>query len=310
MEEFLAGTIRLAAPLILAALGEMVVQRAGVINIGIEGIMLAGAFAGLAAGHASGSAGAGVVAAAAAGLSLGVFFALLCVTVRADQIVTGTGLNIAMLGLTGALFRSMYGIEASVTAPGLREWELPLVSQVPLIGQALFNQSALVYGAGLAAAALWWFLRSPYGLGLRACGSNPGAADAAGVRVDRVRWAAVVFGATMAGIAGGYLTLVQTNTFAENMTSGRGFIALAVVVFGRWSPVGVVAAAMVFGAANQAQFWFQARGSELDLAVFTLKLPYQALLALPYAATLAVLAVFAGNHRGPKTLGQPYVRGS
>lgn len=308
LTEFLAGTIRLSAPLILAALGETVVQRSGVINIGIEGMMLAGALAGFVAAHAAASAWMGVGAAVAVGVALAALFAWFCMTLKADQIVVGTGVNIAMLGLTGVLYRAAFGIAASVTAPGLPVWSVPVLSDVPTVGQALFAQTPLVYAGGIAALGVWLLLRSPAGLSLRACGASPEAADAAGVRVDAVRWTAALFGGAMAGCAGSFLTLVQTNTFTENMTSGRGFIALAVVVFGRWNPWGVLAAGLAFGATSEAQFWFQAHGSIVHVAGKAVSLPYQALLALPYLATLIVLAMSAGRYRGPKALGQPYIR--
>ncbi len=309
-EEFLIGTIRLSTPLILAALGEVVTQRAGVINIGIEGMMLCGAFAGFVVAHISGSAYAGLMGACAASALTGVFLAFMCVARKADQIVVGTGINIAMLGLTGVLNRGMFGLEQSISTAGFGIVRLPALSGLPVVGSALFAQPVLVYLSGFAAIGIWLFLRSPLALGLRACGANPEAADAAGVRVDTVRWFAVLFGAIMAGAAGAFLSLAQTNTFTENMSSGRGFIALAVVIFGRWNPIGIVLAALIFGSANEAQFWFQARGSALQMFGTIITIPYQALLALPYIATLSLLGVYAGKYRGPKALGHPYVRSS
>lgn len=308
LQEFLIGTISLSTPLILAALGEVVVQRSGVINVGIEGMMLAGAFAGFAAGHVTGSVAAGFLGAGIAGVLAGSLFAYACISRKADQIVVGTGMNIGMLGLTGVLFRGIFGIEQALSTPEAPVWRIPLLCHLPIIGPALFSQSPLVYLAGVVAFGVWAFLRSPAALSLRACGVNPEAADAAGVRVDTVRWMAVLYGSALAGLGGGFLSLVQTNTFTENMSSGRGFIALAVVIFGRWNPIGIVLAALVFGGANEAQFWFQARGSAAHILGMSITLPYQALLALPYAATLVVLAVFSGKYRGPKALGQPYVR--
>ncbi len=308
LTEFLTGTIRLSAPLILAALGETVVQRAGVINIGIEGMMLAGALAGFTVAHGAGSAWAGLAGALGAGVLLACVFAWLCIAMKSDQIVVGTGINIAMLGLTGVLYRGFFGIAQTVTAPTLPVWPTPVLSSLQVIGPAFFMQTPLAYIAGVAAIGVWLLLRSAAGLSIRACGANPEAADAAGIRVEAVRWWAILFGGAMAGVAGAFLTLVQTNTFTENMTSGRGFIALAVVIFGRWNPWGVLAAGLVFGCANEAQFWFQGHGSTLSIAGHQFSLPYQALLALPYLATLAVLALWAGRYRGPKALGQPYIR--
>lgn len=309
-EDFLAGAIRLSAPIVLAALGEVIVQRSGVINIGIEGTMLAGAFFGFLVAFHTGNPVLGVGAAILAGAMIGMVFALFTVIQKANQIVVGTGLNIAMLGLTGVLLRGVFEADARLSVQTLGPWNWPILSGLPIIGKALFSQSVLVYISGAVAIGLWVFLRSRYGLGLRACGSNPEAADAAGVKVDTTRFCAVVFGAALAGLAGAYLSLVQTNTFSENMTSGRGFIALAVVIFGRWSPLGVVAASLIFGLANQAQFWMQARGSSLDFLGISTQIPYQFFLALPYVVTLIVLAFFAGKYRGPSAIGKPYVRSS
>lgn len=309
-EDFLAGAVRLSAPIILAALGEVIVQRSGVINIGIEGTMLAGAFFGFLVAFQTGNPMLGVFASLGAGVAIGIIFALLTVIQKANQIVVGTGLNIAMLGLTGVLLRGIFEADANLGIQPIGVWNWPILSSFPVLGKAFFSQSALVYVSGAIAIGIWIFLRSRYGLGLRACGSNPEAADAAGVKVDAIRFGAVVFGAALAGLAGAYLSLVQTNTFSENMTSGRGFIALAVVIFGRWSPIGVVAASLIFGIANQAQFWMQARGSSLDFLGITAQVPYQFFLALPYLITLFVLAFFSGKYRGPAAIGKPYVRSS
>lgn len=309
-EEFLAGTIRLATPLVLAALGEVVVQRAGVINISIEGMMLTGAFAGFACAALTGSALAGVAAAALSGLALAALFSYLCISRKSDQIVIGMGINIAALGLTGSLYRAIFGIAASPGVPRLPEMPIGPLKNLPVVGEALFSHSVLVYAALAAAIVLFYFLRAPSALGLKACGANPEAADAAGVNVEGMRWAAVLWGGLMAGTAGAFLSLVQASTFTENMSSGRGFIALAVVIFGRWNPLGILVAGMLFGGATEAQFWVQGRGGVLEVFGQSVKLPYQMFLALPYVVTLVVLTLFSSSYRGPRVLGKPYVRSS
>jgi ABC-type uncharacterized transport system permease subunit len=299
MEALLEAAVRLAAPLLLAALGELVVQRSGVVNIGIEGMMLVGAFAAFAAAVASGSPAVGLAAALAASLATGALFAAFVVGRKADAIVVGTAVNLLALGATGLGLRSWFATGAPSTprlgaalVPGLADW--------PLLGPLLFGQSLFVPLAFAATAGVALFLgRMRAGLRLRAVGELARAADAEGVRVGAVRAAAVLFGAGCAGLGGAALTLSLADTFTEGMTAGRGFIALAIVIFGRWSAVGVLAAALFFGAANALQFRLQARG---------VGLPYPLFLMFPYVVTLAVLAFSTGRARSPGDLGRPYRR--
>jgi len=299
MEALLEAAVRLAAPLLLAALGELVVERAGVINIGVEGMMLTGAFAGFVTAVATGSPAAGTLAAALAGCAAGGLFAGFAVVRKTDQIVVGMAVNLLALGATGLGSRALYA-GAVPTGPTLPPIALPFASELPFVGAALFRQTPFVYGALFASAVIAFGLaRTRSGLRLRAVGEAARAADAEGVRVDRVRFVAVLFGATLAGLAGAALSLAQSDTFTEGMTSGRGFIALAVVIFGRWSPAGVVLAALFFGAANALQFRLQAQG---------VAVPYPVFLMLPYAVTIAVLSFAAGRVRAPAGLGQAYQR--
>ncbi len=301
MEALLEASLRLALPLLLAALGELIVERAGVINIGTEGMMLCGAFAGFAVGVATGSAALGVVGAALVAAGVGVLFAWFTVGRRADQIVVGTAVNLLALGATGLLARALYG-GAVPTGQILEPLVVPLLSDLPVIGPVLFRQSGLVYLALLLTPLLaLWLRRTRPGLRLRAVGESARAADAQGVSVARTRWLAVVCGAALAGVAGSSLSLLQSNTFTEGMTAGRGFIALTIVIFGRWRPVGVLGAALFFGAATALQHRLQARGTAL---------PYQLTLMLPYLLTLLVLAVAAGRSLAPGDLGKPYARES
>jgi simple sugar transport system permease protein len=298
-EEFLAAAVRTATPLALAALGETVVERAGVINIGLEGIVLAGAFGGLLA--AGSGLGAGLAGAAAAGVLVAALFALFAVSMRADQIITGVAVNLLVLGLTGALYRGIYGATgAALTIPTTGTFPIPLLTRIPLVGRALFDQAPPTYVVYCVAPLLaWWLYRTRSGLALRAVGERPDAARAAGVAPTSVRWTAILFGGVLGGIAGGMLVLSQAGTFAEGMSAGRGFIAIAIVVLGRWHPLWVLAAALLFGAASALQFLFQAMGWAL---------PYQLFLSLPYVLTLLALAGLGRGRRravAPAALGQP-----
>jgi simple sugar transport system permease protein len=301
VEALLEAALRLAAPLLLAALGELVVERAGVVNVGIEGMMLVGAFAAFAAAAATGSPAAGVAAAAAAAVALGALFAAAAVVGRADQIVVGTALNLLALGATGLALRALFPGGAP-EAPGLGDLALPGLAALPGVGPVLFRQSPFAYaGLALCAGVALFLARTRAGLVLRAVGEAARAADAEGVPVPAVRCAAVLFGAAAAGVAGATLTLSQSHVFTEGMTAGRGFIALTVVIFGRWMPLGVLGAALFFGLASALQFRLQARG---------VGLPYPVFLMFPYAVTLAVLAFAAGRARAPADLGRPYARES
>ena len=238
MEALLEATLRLAAPLLLAALGELVIERAGLINVGIEGTMLTGAFAGFVVAVASGSALAGVAAAAAAGLGVGALFAAFAVVGRIDQIVVGTALNLLALGATGAASRALYA-GAPPSAPTLGALAAGPLAELPWLGALFFAQTPFVCAGWLLALAVGIALaRTRAGLRLRAVGESARAADAEGVDVPRVRVAAVLIGSALAGLAGAALSLAQSDSFTEGMTAGRGFIALAIVIFGRWSALG------------------------------------------------------------------------
>ncbi len=293
---FLAATIRTATPLALAALGEVLVERAGLINIGLEGAILAGAFGALV-GATTGGLGMGYAVAVGAGLIVGALFALCVVGLKADQIITGTALTLLSVGATGTLYRAMYGSAgAALSLPTSAPLPVPGLASVPWIGAALFAQPPVTYFVYLLAPTLaWWLGHTHAGLALRAIGERPDAAVAAGVRVSRVQVMAVLAGGALGGLAGGTLVLAQAGTFAENMSAGRGFIAIAIVVLGRWRPIGVALGALLFGAASALQFAFQAMGWDA---------PYQLFLVVPYLLTLAALAGAMGRARAPAALGR------
>jgi simple sugar transport system permease protein len=294
---FLAATVRTAVPLALAAFGELLVERAGLINIGLEGAVLAGAFGALV-GASAGGVWLGYGGAAVAGVLVAGLFALFVLWLRADQIIAGTALTLLSIGATGTLYRSWYGSTGvALGIPTSAPVALPGLSRLPVIGPALFTQPPITYLAYLAAPLLaWWFARTHAGLALRAIGERPDAATAAGIRVDRMRALAILANGVLGGLAGGTLVLAQAGTFAEGMSAGRGFIAIAIVVLGGWSAWGVAAGAMLFGAASALQYAFQAMGW---------RAPYQVFLAIPYLLTLAALAGAVGRARPPAALGRP-----
>jgi general nucleoside transport system permease protein len=294
---FLAATIRTATPLALAALGELLVERAGLINIGLEGAVLAGAFGALAGATAGGVAG-GYAGAMVGGLLLAAVFAYCVLVLRADQIITGMALTLLSVGATGTLYRAWYGASgAALHAPTSGPVAVPGLVTIPVFGEALFDQPAVTYLVYVLTPLLaWWLFRTHAGLALRAIGERPDAAAAAGIAVTRTRALAVLAGGLLGGLAGGTLVLVQAGTFVENMSAGRGFIALAIVVLGRWRPVGVALGALLFGAASAMQYAFQAMGWSV---------PYQVFLAAPYLLTLGALAGAMGRARAPAALGRP-----
>lgn len=296
-----SSMVTMAVPLLLAALGELIAERAGVINIGVEGMILAGAFAAMAGGYFTGSAAIGIAAALTAGALCGGLLAFFVVRQNADQVVAGTALNLLAVGLTGVAYRAAFGVTgAALTIAGTPAIPVPLLARVPVLGAAVFQQTGLGYASFLLVPALAWGLfRTLPGLKLRMVGENPRAAETQGVPVPTVRTLALIACGMLAAAGGAYLVVAYAKTFVEGMSAGRGFIALAIVIVGRWSPWGVLAAALVFGLATALQFHFQALG---------LAVPYQFFLMLPYVLTLLVLARFAGRSRAPAALGQPCER--
>jgi simple sugar transport system permease protein len=301
LEAFLTSTIAMATPILLAALGELLVEEAGIINIGIEGAMLAGAFFALAGVYFTGSLAAGIACGIAAAIAINAILAVLVVNLAVNQVVAGTALDILALGLTGVFYRKFFGItgKAFIVRP-LRAIALGPLARIPLLGPALFNQTPLVYLAfALVPVTAWMMARTRYGLRLRSAGERPEAADALGLGVYALRWQALIASGVLTGLGGAFLTVAYANTFVENISAGRGFVALAVVILGRWNPWGLAAASVLFGAAMALQFGLQALGTAV---------PYQLFLALPYALTLIVLASLGGQANAPSALGEPYRR--
>ena len=293
---FLEGVVRTATPLALAALGETVTERSGVINIGLEGSIIAGALAAVV-GAAHGGVWSGFTFGGISGAAVAAIFAFFAVILRADQVISGTAVTLLALGGTGTLYRLLYGSAGvALNTPTMSNTVVPLLSRIPLIGAPLFAQPSITYVLYvLIPIVTWWMYRTHAGLALRATGENPAAAIAAGIRARRVQFMAVLFGGVLGGISGATLVLAQAGTFVEGMSAGRGFIAIAIVVLGRWNPIGAALAALIFGAASALQYYFQAAGSNL---------PYQLFLAFPYVLTLVALAATRGRVSAPAALGQ------
>ncbi|MFM8567294.1 MAG: ABC transporter permease [Gemmatimonadota bacterium] len=292
---FLDATLRTATPLLFAALGELVTERAGLINVGLEGIIIAGCLGGLIAAGAGGPL-LGFAGGMAAGMVMAALFAWFVVTRRADAIITGTAITLLGLGVTGTAYVALYGdAGAGLRTPTIGPVALPLLSTIPWLGPTLFTQSVATYAALLLVPAVaWWLGRTTTGLALRAVGERADAAAAAGIPVARMRWGALLFAGAMGGLCGATLVLADVGTFNEGMSAGRGFIAIAIVVLGRWTAIGVAGAALVFGGAFALRSALQTLG---------LPLPYQLFLALPYALTLVLLAIQRGRAVAPGELG-------
>lgn len=297
--EFFYAAIRMASPIALAALGEVYLEKAGILNLGIEATMLMGAFFGVLGSALSGSALVGVLTAMAAGILTNLVFGFLVITMRANQIVTGAALNITALGMTSFLSRVIFGVRSlPVQVQGVKPLTIPLLSDIPVIGRILFDQTPLVYFTYIMVIVMTFVLyRTTWGLKIRSVGEHPRAADTLGINVIRWRYGCVLLAGALGGIAGSILSLAQLSTFVDNMIAGRGFIALAAVIFGRWNPIGAAAAALVFGAADAMQMRVQA---------FSLNIPSDFLLLLPYLITLIGVIIFRGKAAAPVALTKPY----
>jgi ABC-type uncharacterized transport system permease subunit len=321
--ELFSSAVRIATPLALAAIGGTICERSGVVNIALEGIMLVGAFFGVAVTLATGSTWLGVLAAVAGGAALAGIHAFASVTLRMDQVVSGTALNILALGLTGFLMEVFYGHPGTTDSvrhtlgavfdfptPGYGEWVQRAGAAIvpPTLPQTIWywidsvflSFTPIVYLAIIVAiGGQWAMYRTRWGLRLRAMGEHPRAADTVGIRVRAGRYSAVLISGVLGGLAGANLTLEQVGSFNENMTSGRGFIALAANIFGRWTPLGSYLASLLFGFADALQIKLQAFQD-------VIRIPVQFFLMLPYLLTVIVLAGVMGRAVAPAAVGKPY----
>jgi ABC-type uncharacterized transport system permease subunit len=295
-----AGLIA-AVPLLLAALGETLTERAGLLNLGLEGMMLMGAFGGFYTALNSQSIWLGLMMGALLGLILGLFFGWLTITLQVNQVIVGLGLTILAGGLTGFLFRDLYGQQFPTLGISAGKIALPFLSDLPIFGPALFNQQPVVYLAWLLVMVFAWVLtRTRLGLEIRAVGETPLAADAAGVNVARTRYLAILIGGTMAGLGGAFLSVGDLNFFVPGMTVGQGFIAIAIAMLGKWRPYRVFAGALLFGLL---------RSLSNGLQIIGLDVQPEFILMLPYVGIIVALALLAGRTRLPAALGVPYERG-
>jgi ABC-type uncharacterized transport system permease subunit len=297
----LAVAVAAGTTLVFAAIGELVAERSGVLNLGLEGIMLVGAVSGFLAVQSSGSLAVGVAAALVAGGALGLLHAVLTVSLRADQIVSGLALTIFGTGLSAFLGRDVVGDPPKAEFGPV---SIPLLADIPGVGRVLFQQNLLVYAAYLLVPAVWILLfRTRLGLHLRSVGESAATADAMGVGVFRLRYAAVVGGAALAGLAGAYLSLARTPGWNEGMTAGRGWIAIGLVIFARWNPIGAIIGGFLFGLMESLNFQAQAVGIELSPFLLGM-LPY----LFTIVAVVAAAAVAGRRLAAPAALGVPYER--
>ncbi len=289
----------LAAPFLYAALGETISQSAGVVNLGVDGIMLLAAFAAFSVVLTTGSLWLGLAAAALVGLAMGLLMSVVSVTLKAEQGVSGIGLYMFGLGMSSLLFKIMVGTVKTVS--GFPPVKIPFLGDIPVVGPVLFQNSVPVYGAFLLVPVVWWLLsRTTLGLKIKSVGQNPAAADSVGISVNGIRYLSVCLGSMLAGIAGASLSISLLNLFQDNLTAGQGFIAVALVYFGGWSPVGVLGGALLFSVVNSIQLWMQVLG---------VKIPSSVAVMLPYLLTIAALTVTVNRMRQPAALNKPFERG-
>jgi ABC-type uncharacterized transport system permease subunit len=301
LSAFLSTSLRLAAPVVFAAVGGVLSERSGVYNIGLEGMMLAGAFGAAVGAFFLDTPVAGLVVGAGCGLLGAAILAVLGVSLGVNQIVTGIAINLLSLGLTAFLSRIVFGAQANtLSVPGFKPVAIPILSQLPVLGEVLFRQDALVYVMYVIVLAAWVLMfRTQWGLRVRAVGENPAAADAAGVPVSAVRYGCVLASGVLAGLGGCYLVLSQVFLFSEHMSAGKGFIAVAAVILGRWNPAGAFAACLLFG-------FFDALQLRLQFA--HPGVPYQVFVMFPYLASILALVGLVGRPTPPAASGMPYRR--
>lgn len=297
--DYLSASLRLSVPLAFAALGGLFSERSGVLNIALEGMLISGAFASAAGAVFTGNVWVGMLLAITVGGIVGLLHAYLCVTLRVDQLVSGLAINLTAAGLTSFWSRILFNSGQAQQLPGIQTIGIPGLQNIPIVGSLFFNQDPLIYLLFLLVPFTTYLLfRTSLGLSLRAVGEYPRAADTAGVSVTLVRYAAVIISGCLAGLGGAYLALVHVKFFAEGMSAGKGFIALAALIFGRWHPVSTAFACLLFGATEALQLRIQA---------FNLNIPYQFLVMLPYVIALLALIGLAGKSTPPAALGIPYI---
>ena len=295
----LTSMIRLATPFLYAAIGETFAQTSGVVNLGVDGVMLIAGFAAFYVALTTGNLWLGLLVAVLVGLLMGLLMSFISVTLKAEQGISGIGLYMFGLGLSSLLLKTMVGTVKTID--GFQPVNIPVLSGIPIVGPILFQNSVPVYGAFLLVPVAWWVLeKTTLGLKIKSVGQNPAAADSLGINVDRIRYFSVCLGSALAGLAGASLSIALVNLFQDNLTAGQGFIAVALVYFGGWSPWGVMGGALLFSIVNSLQLWMQVLGVNIssDVAVM-----------LPYLLTIAALTVTVNRVRQPAALNKPFERG-
>ncbi|MBS0339131.1 MAG: ABC transporter permease [Proteobacteria bacterium] len=298
---FIGSGLRLAMPILLAGSGELLSQRAGVLNLSLDGMMLTAAFAAALAAWLTKSPMVGLLVGVMASLVFAFFQAILSVTLRANQLVVGIGFNILALGATTFLYREIFGPLSRDTIPGFGKVAVPGLAEIPVIGPALFNQTGLTYVAFGLVVVTWALLKyTSFGLAVRAVGEDPRAADQAGINVTRTRYLGVLYAGALAGMGGAFMSVADSNTFTEGMTKGAGYLAITAVIFGGWNPWKTLAACLLFGFATALQFL---------VPTMKLDVPVALLLMLPYVLALFAVAGFVGTSRQPSALTLAFRRG-
>ncbi len=299
----LAATVRIATPLLLAALGELVAERAGILNLGVEGNMLMSAFSGFIFTYISGSLWMGLLAAVLTGALMNLLLVFMAATLKVEQVVTGLALNMLASGMSLFLYKAFFS-GSGTKLPTILIFEvvkIPLLSSIPYVGEILFSQKLLTYAALLMVPAVWFFLyRTQYGLEIRCLGENPKVIDTKGLSVTLRQYLAVVCGGMLIGLGGAFVTIGSTVRFIPEITAGRGWLALVIVIAGNWKPSGILIAALIFAFLEAFQLQVQGVGVQL---------PYQLLLALPYAAAILLMVFKRGTSEEPGRLAVPYFRG-
>src|SRR5438477_6425253 len=298
----LSITLITATPLTLAALGGMMCERSGVVNIALEGIMLTGAFIGYAVAFFTHNLWLGVLAAVVSGMIIASLHAVLSISFLVDQIVSGTVINIMAVGITGVFYRTYLETNTSAGPGTLPDWQLPVLSSIPALGPIFFKGQFVTWAMLVLILVVHFVLfHTVWGMRTRACGENPRAAEAAGINVYFVRYVNVILSGALGGLGGAYFSLQQIGNFLPNMTGGRGFIALAAMIFGKWTPLGAFAASLLFSGSDQV-------GSRLQ-SVFHVPIPLQFLGMIPYVLTIIVVAGAMGRAVAPAAVGIPYKKG-
>lgn len=303
--EFYIAIVRMTTPLLLAAVGSLMAEKAGIVTFSMESMMLMGTIGGILGSGLSGNVWVGVLLAAVFGMTIGLIYAVWAVSVGSHQIVTSVALNLGALGLTSILYALAFTkgeevIQEVIVVPGLSIWKIPLLGDIPIIGPVFFNHLPIVYVAYILVPLVWFILyRTSWGLKIRAVGEHPHAADTVGINVFKVRYLTVIFSGALSGLAGAFLSIGMLNSFMENMTSGRGFIAYTAIVFGKWEPMGVALGTLLFGAADALQ---------LRMQTLDLNIPYQFMTAFPYIVTMVVLIFVVGKASWPASYAEPFKR--